>query len=51
MSCKLALKGLGLYRITYAVNDKSTYMLEKLDGLKLAGIFTGNKLKKFHSRH
>lgn len=48
MSHKLTFKWLSLYRISNAVKDKSTYMLEELDELQLAGIFAGNKFKKFH---
>ena len=50
MSRKLAFKWLGPYRISNAVKDKGTYMLEELDGLQLAGTFAGDRLKKFHPR-
>lgn len=49
MSCKLAFKWLGLYQIYNSI-DKDIYMLEKLDRSRLAGIFAGNRLKKFHLR-
>ncbi len=48
MSRKLAFKWLGPYRISNAVKDKDTYMLEELDGLQLASTFAGDRLKKFH---
>ena len=50
MSCKLAFKWLGPYQICNLIKDKSIYILEKLDRSQLAGIFTGDKLKKFHLR-
>ena len=50
MSRKLAFKWLGPYRISDAVRDKGTYMLEELDGSQLAGTFAGDRLKKFHPR-
>lgn len=50
MSQKQAFKWLGLYRIYNAVEGKGTYMLEKLDGSRLAGTFAGDRLKKFHPR-
>lgn len=48
MSQKLAFKWLGPYRIYHTVEEKGTYMLEKLDGLRLAGTFASDCLKKFH---
>ena len=48
ISRKLTFKWLGPYKITNVVKDKNTYILEELDGLQLARIFTNNKLKKFH---
>ena len=48
MSRKLAFKWLGPYRIYNAVNEKGTYLLEKLDGLRLAATFSGDRFKKFH---
>ena len=50
MSQKLAFKWLGPYRIYHAVEGKETYMLEELDGSRLAGTFAGDRLKKFHPR-
>ena len=50
MSRKISFKWLGPYRICNAVKDKGTYMLEELDGSRLAGTFAGDKLKKFHPR-
>ena len=50
MSRKLSFKWLGPYRICDAVKDKGTYMLEELDGSRLAGTFAGDRLKKFHPR-
>ncbi len=50
ISRKLAFKWLGLYRISDVVRDKGTYMLEELNGSRLAGIFAGGRLKKFHLR-
>lgn len=48
MSWKLSLKWLEPYRICDVVKDKGTYMLEELDGLRLASTFAGDRLKKFH---
>ena len=48
MFCKLFFKLLGPYQICNIVKDKNTYMLEELDRSRLAGIFAGNRLKKFH---
>ena len=50
MSRKLSFKWLGPYRICDVVKDKGTYMLEELDGSRLAGTFAGDRLKKFHPR-
>ena len=50
MSRKLAFKWLGPYRICDLVKDKGTYMLEELDGSRLAGTFAADRLKKFHPR-
>ena len=50
MSCKLSFKWLGPYQICNAVKDKGTYILKELNRLRLAGIFAGNRLKKFHPR-
>lgn len=50
MSRKLAFKWLGPYQICDLVKDKGTYMLEELDGLRLASTFAGDRLKKFHPR-
>lgn len=47
---KLAFKWLGSYKIYHTVERKRTYMLEELDGSRLAGIFAGDRLKKFHPR-
>ena len=49
MSQKLAFKWLGPYQIRDSVKNKDTYMLEELDGSRLADTFAGDKLKKFHS--
>lgn len=50
MSRKLSFRLLGPYRICDAVKEKGTYMLEELDGSRLAGTFAGDRLKKFHPR-
>ncbi len=50
MSRKLSYKWLGPYRICDMVKDKGIYMLEDLDGSRLAGTFAGDRLKKFHPR-
>lgn len=50
MSQKLAFKWLGPYRIYNTIEEKGTYILEEQDGSRLAGIFTGDRLKKFHPR-
>ena len=41
MFCKLAFKWLGPYQIYNSLKDKDTYMLEELDGSRLAGTFAG----------
>ena len=48
MSIKLSFKWLGPYQIFEVVKNKSTYMLEELDGTRLAGTFAGDRLKIFH---
>lgn len=50
MSRKLSYKWVGPYKICDMVKDKGTYMLEELDGSRLAGTFAGDRLKKFHPR-
>lgn len=50
MSRKFAFKWLGLYQICDLVKDKGIYILEELDGSRLASIFAGDRLKKFHPR-
>ncbi len=50
MSRKLSFKWLGPYRICDAIKDKGMYILEELDGSRLAGTFAGDRLKKFHPR-
>ena len=50
MSRKLSFRWLGPYRITDAVKEKGTYMLEELDGSRLAGTFAGDRKKRFHLR-
>ena len=50
MSQKLSFRWLGPCRISDAVKDKGTYMLEEPDGSRLCGTFAGDRLKKFHSR-
>ncbi len=50
MSRKLSYKWLGPYRICEMVKDKGTYMLEELNGSRLASTFVGERLKKFHPR-
>ncbi len=47
---KLWFKVLGPYRIGNEVKDKGIYMLKKLDGSRLAGMFVGDRLKIFHPR-
>ena len=32
------------------MKEKGTYLLEELDGSRLAGTFAGDRLKKFHPR-
>ena len=44
---KLAYHWLGPYRICAAMMEKSTYVLEELDGTRLLGTHAGNRLKKF----
>ncbi len=50
MSIKLSFKWLSPYQISELVKNKSTYMLEELDGTHLAGTFAGDRLKIFHPR-
>ena len=50
MSRKLAFKWLGPYQIHNSVKDKGTYMLEELDGSRLAGTFASDRLKKLYPR-
>ena len=40
----------GPYRICGAVKEKGTYLLEILDGSRLAGTFAGGRVNKFHPR-
>ena len=49
ISQKLAFKWIRPYTIYNAVEGKKTYMLEELDRSHLAGIFTGDRFKKFHA--
>lgn len=39
---------LGPYLIIDAMKEKHTYILKKLNGLRLAVTFAGDRLKKFH---
>ncbi len=48
MSRKLAFTWLSPYQIFDEVRDKGMYILEKLDGSQLAGIFAGDRLKEVH---
>lgn len=50
MSQKLSFKWLGSYQICNAIKTKGTYILEELDGSRLAGTFAGDRLKKFDPR-
>ncbi len=50
MSRKLSFKWLGPYRICDAIKDRGTYIVEELDGSRLAGTFAVDRLKKFHPR-
>lgn len=50
MSRKWFFKWLGPYRFFDAIKDKSTYLLKEFDGSRLAGIFAGDRLKRFHSQ-
>lgn len=43
----VAFKWLGFYKIYNAIGEKKIYMLKKLNGLYLTGIFLRNCLKKF----
>ena len=47
LSHKLAFKWLDPYQIYNSVKDKDKYMLEELNGLRLACIFADNRLTKF----
>jgi len=50
-SQKLSNKWLAPYRIGQIAQDRGTYLLEELDGLKLEGIFTGDHVRRFHLRY
>ena len=50
MSRKLSFKWLGPYRTCDSIKDKGTYILEELDGSRLADTFAGDILKEFHPR-
>jgi len=50
-SQKLSNKWLGPYRIRQIAQDRGTYLLEELDGTKLEGIYTGDRVKRFHRRY
>lgn len=50
ISRKLSFKWLRLYKIFDTVKNKGTYILEELDRLRLAVIFAGDRLKRFHSQ-
>ena len=50
-SRRLSYKWLGPYRVQKAIPDKGTYILEEFDGTKLAGTYSGNRLKKFVVRN
>jgi hypothetical protein len=47
---KMRFRWLGPYRVSEAIPEKGTYVLEELDGAKLGGTVAGNRLKKFHVR-
>ncbi len=47
----MSFECLGSYWIFEVAENKGTYMLEELDGIRLAGTFAGNWLKIHHSRH
>ena len=49
-STKLSWRWLGPYRVATADSLKGTYTLEDMDGAKLRGTFSGNRLKKFVKR-
>ena len=48
---KLGFHWLRPYKISKAYPDKGTYLLIELDRTPLAGMFTGNRLKKFVRRN
>ena len=47
---KLAFKWLGPYRVRESNSERGTYVLEDLHGARLRGTYTGNQLKRFHTR-
>ncbi len=47
---KLGFRWLGPFRVRTAHADKGTYELEEMHGAKLAGTFSGNRLKPFIRR-
>ena len=47
---KLSWRWLGPYRVATADHLKGVYTLEEVDGTKLRGTFSGNRLKKFVKR-
>ena len=49
-SQKLKNKWLGPYKIR-EIGKTGTYLLNKLDGTELQGIFTGDRIKKFFAMY
>ena len=49
-SSKLDNRWVGPYLIRVARLDLGTYLLDKLDGTELSGVYTGDRLKKFFQR-
>ena len=49
-SHKLDYRWLGPYQLADLVRDKRTYLLKELDGARLQGTYTRNRLKFFYTR-
>jgi hypothetical protein len=47
---KFRYRWLGPFRVSKAIHEKGTYLLEELDGILCRGTFAGNRLKPFYPR-
>jgi hypothetical protein len=48
---KLGYRWLGPFRVSKAIPEKGTFLLEEMDGTRLQGTFAGNRIKVFRKRH